>query len=110
MAGFEMQRKLPNRIGWVIFSAAFNHKCGRAFRGFAVLGSSNCECRLWLIKSLIGHSGFAPSGRLPQTGYISRQARNWSLIMSVASRFKLLTGALILSGVAYPAFSEDLGY
>ena len=28
--------------------------------------------------------------------------------MSLASRF-MLSGALILSGVAYPAFSEDIG-
>jgi hypothetical protein len=49
MAGFEMRRKLPNRIGWVIFSALgfnLNGAVRERSGGLAALGSPNAECRL----------------------------------------------------------------
>lgn len=120
MAGSRCSTNCLIGSGRCFLALRFNPKCGRprAIWGFVVLGSSNSECRLWLIKSLIGRDGFCPRQAdclklAIICGYFvgarARQARNWSLITSLASRFTVLTGAHILSGVAHPAFSEYLG-
>jgi hypothetical protein len=47
MTGFEMRRKLPNRIWWTIFRrcGSIAHVGPRAIRRFAALGCPNPECR-----------------------------------------------------------------